>query len=111
VLIGDGNTVVNVSLTMTNNGGLEISGDHNHVENILVDNTDWLGTLSYVPLTLSGNHNTLLRSTIRRFGNAGVVTNIPNTVPNPQPSTTECAGVLHVCGYGLTNVGCRRRSH
>ena len=82
-LIGNGNTVTNVSLTMTNNGGLKISGDHNHVENILIDNTDWLGTLTYVPLALSGNHNALLHSTVRRFGNAGVVSNIPNTAPKP----------------------------
>lgn len=82
-LLGDGNTVVNVSLARTNNGGLAISGDHNHIENILVEDTDWLGTLTYVPVALSGNHNALLHSTVRRFGNAGVVTSIPNTPPKP----------------------------
>ena len=44
-LLGDDNTVVNSTLSMTNNGGLKVSGDRNRVENILVEYTDWLGTL------------------------------------------------------------------
>ena len=80
---GDANIVANVSLSMTNNGGMAVDGDHNQIENVLIENTDWLGTLTYVPLSISGNHNKLLHSTIRYFGNAGVVTNIPNSPPKP----------------------------
>jgi hypothetical protein len=82
-LIGDYNTVTNITLRHSNNHGLSVSGDHNTIDNILVDNTDWLGTLTYIPLALHGNHNVLRRSTVQRFGNAGVVTSIPNTPPKP----------------------------
>ena len=53
-LSGTGNTFANSSLSMSNNGGLHVSGDHNTVENVLIEHTDWLGTLTYVPLELTG---------------------------------------------------------
>ena len=91
----------------------EISGDHNTVENILIEHTDWLGTLSYKPLGLTGNHNKLLRSTIRYFGNAGVVTSIPNTPAEmiddngtqapPQPMAGRHTGESR---HGLPTVPC-----
>ena len=61
--------------------------------------TDWFGTLTYNPLGITGNHITLNRSTVAYFGNAGVVTNIPNTKPTqqglnppPQPPPQPMAG-------------------
>ena len=38
---GGGNALLNLTLRYTNNHGLSITGDHNRVENILVDNTGW----------------------------------------------------------------------
>ena len=45
---GVGNTISNTVLTMSNNRGLDVSGENNTVTNVLVDHTDWLGTLTCV---------------------------------------------------------------
>ena len=89
MLGGDDNSVLNVSISNTNNGGLGVSGDRNRIENCLVENIDWLGTLTYIPLSLTGNNNKLLHTTVRYFGNAGVVTNIPNTPPAINTNRTQ----------------------
>eukprot|EP01043_Picozoa_sp_COSAG02_P045522 COSAG02_NODE_4171_length_5675_cov_2.909254_1_plen_741_part_00 len=89
MLVGDDNLVLNVSISNTNNGGLAVSGDRNRIVNCLVENIDWLGTLTYIPLALTGNHNKLLHTTVRDFGNAGVVTHIPNTPPAINTNHTQ----------------------
>jgi hypothetical protein len=81
--------VLTVSIRNTNNGGLGVSGDRNRIENCLVENIDWLGTLTYIPLSLTGNNNKLLHTTVRYFGNAGVVTKIPNTPPAINTNRTQ----------------------
>jgi hypothetical protein len=43
---GTGNVIADVVLTMSNNRGLDVAGDNNTVSNVLVDRTDWLGTLT-----------------------------------------------------------------
>jgi len=79
---GTNNTIVNFTLSNTNNHGLKVGGRGNNITNCLIDNTDWLGTLEYAPLAVSGLHTTVSRCTVRRFGNAGVVTSIPNQLPH-----------------------------
>jgi hypothetical protein len=105
-------------LRYANNAGLKIVGDDNVVENVLIEDVDWLGTLDFpalevgfdqwssaeppgkalaptssssevVPLQqrrlrrvddrmyprpTKGQRNTITKATVRRFGNAGIVT-------------------------------------
>lgn len=78
---GNGTRIDNVSIQMASGPGLALSGDNNTVTNMLVELVNWFG-MSYYPVKIVGNHNRLLHSTVRFFGGAGVVTTIPNTVPN-----------------------------
>lgn len=85
---GWNNVIVDSTLTMSNNHGLAVSGSNNAVLNTLIDRTDWLGTLEYIPLAVDGgNGNRVINSTVRYFGNAGVVTSIANTPPAAQNGT------------------------
>jgi len=81
-LIGTHLRVSNVTFSYSNNNGIELVGDHNIIENCLVRYTDWLGTLTYVPLSVKGNNVTLTRCTVHDFGNAGITAQIPNTPPS-----------------------------
>jgi hypothetical protein len=84
---GEDIVVENVTLKYSNNNGISIAGTRINVTNCLIAYTDWLGTLTYAPLKATGNHIVISRCTVAYFGNAGVVTSIPNTAPNgPQPS-------------------------
>ena len=71
----------NITLTQSNNKGLSLAGNNITLDNCLISYTDWLGTLSYPPLGVHGNQIEVTRCTVRDFGNAGVVTSIPNTLP------------------------------
>ena len=83
LLAGANSTIQDTVLRMSNAGGLAVRGDNNTVRNVLIDRTDWLGTLTFCPLSVQGNQNSVLNTTVRYFGNAGVVTGIPNTAPGP----------------------------
>jgi hypothetical protein len=43
-VVGDNNTLTNISLTMSNNAGLSVSGNGSIIHDVLIDKTDWLGT-------------------------------------------------------------------
>lgn len=49
-----------------------------------------------MPLGVEGNHINISRSTVKEFGNAGIVTKIPNTKPaqpdQPDPVPQPMAG-------------------
>ena len=80
--------ITNMTLTHTNNNGLVLKGENIRVENALIWYTDWIGSLTYQPLGVVGNNITITKSTVAYFGNAGVVTSIPNTPPTyPNAST------------------------
>lgn len=79
---GTGNAVVNFTLSGSNNGGLKITGEGNLLDNCLIENTDWFGTLTYPPLQVEGTQTNVTRCTVRNFGNAGVVTSIANSLPH-----------------------------
>lgn len=80
-LHGEHLRVTNFSLLYTNNHGLELSGTDIVVDNCRIGYTDWMGSLTYRPLGVSGNRISIRRCTVDHFGNAGVVTSIPNTLP------------------------------
>mmetsp|Transcript_28422 Transcript_28422/g.58153 ORF Transcript_28422/g.58153 Transcript_28422/m.58153 type:complete len:694 (-) Transcript_28422:285-2366(-) len=108
LLNGTGILVTNMTLSFTNNHGLQVTGEDIIVDNVLVHSTDWLGTLKYMPLGVEGNHINVTRSTVRDFGNAGIVTKIPNTPasqpdPVPQPMAERWLDVsfTHVFNGGL----------
>ena len=81
--------LTNISLTQSNNHGLVLRGDRITVDNCLVSFTDWLGSLTYHPLGAVGNQISVRRCTVHDFGNAGVVTNIPNSPPAAQGQPQE----------------------
>eukprot|EP00041_Stephanoeca_diplocostata_P019511 m.422045 g.422045 ORF g.422045 m.422045 type:complete len:441 (+) comp21323_c0_seq3:166-1488(+) len=89
---GSHNVVQNVSVYMTNNHGIIISGNATVVDNCLIAYTDFLGTLTYSPLGASGNQINISRATVHSFGNAGVVTDIPNQTPYPPRPPLPMAG-------------------
>ena len=93
----DDSTITQLAIRYSNSAGLKIVGSNNVVKELLILDTDWLGTLDYPPLELgfaatvqtppNGSHgltmyprathglnNTVTRATIGRFGNAGIVT-------------------------------------
>ncbi len=77
--------VHNLTVRFSNNNGLVVGADGAHniqVDNVLVDRTDWIGSLTYAPLQVHGNNISIRRATVTMFGNAGVVTSIPNTLPH-----------------------------
>ena len=85
-------SIHNFSLRYSNNNGLRIGapGANNiDVDNVLVDRTDWMGSLTYAPLHASGNNISIRRATVTMFGNAGVVTSIPNTAPHASPDAPQ----------------------
>jgi hypothetical protein len=81
---GSNNVVVNLTLAYTNNNGLRVAGSDTHLDNCLISYTDWVGTLLYVPLSVNGERINVTRCTVHDFGNAGVVTQVPNTPPAQQ---------------------------
>ena len=87
LLSGTGSLLANTTLLYSNNHGLAVGGTNTTVDNVLVAYTDWLGTLTYVPLSLDGNGHSATRCTVAFFGNAGITSMIPNTPANDtQPS-------------------------
>ena len=101
LLEGNRSSIVDLHLRYSNNAGLKIIGDDNLVENVLIEDVDWLGTLDFPALEIGfdqmglaaaggrlhagdrtgmyprptkGQRNKITKATVRRFGNAGVVT-------------------------------------
>ena len=101
----------NVQLMYTNNNGLIVRGNNVRVENCLIAWTDWIGSLKYSPLGAIGNHIVITNTTVKYFGNAGIVTGIPNTAPSspgepapvPQPMSNRYLEVsyCHIHHGGL----------
>ena len=106
LLSGAGSSLTNITLLYSNNHGLGVGGTNTTVDNALIAYTDWLGTLTYVPLSLMGNGHSATRCTVAFFGNAGITSGIPNTPANdtqpsklppplPQPMRGRRAEVAH----------------
>ena len=93
LIVGDGAVVERLSIRWSNSAGIKIVGSHNILNELLVQDTDWLATLDYPPVEIGfdvdkktrigydmyprnpfGINNTISYSTVRGFGNAGVVT-------------------------------------
>ena len=53
---------------------------------------DWIGSLTYHPLGVMGNQMSVTRCTVRDFGNAGIITHIPNTSPALRNDTPAVPG-------------------
>ena len=52
LLEGDGNTLERVAIRYSNTAGLKVVGSHNTLSELLIRDTDWLGTLDYPPLEI-----------------------------------------------------------
>ena len=94
LLQGDGSLVEHLSIRWSNSAGIKVVGSHNILQELLVEDTDWLATLDYPPVEIGfgmdqenktvrvgmyprnsmGINNTISKATVRRFGNAGIVT-------------------------------------
>eukprot|EP00039_Didymoeca_costata_P024314 m.10005 g.10005 ORF g.10005 m.10005 type:complete len:696 (+) comp4179_c0_seq1:2-2089(+) len=79
--------IEDVSLSYTNNQGLDINGFDINATNVLVQYTGWFGTLTYTPVKINGNHIRFTHGTVHHFGNAGVLSDIPNTTPQESNTT------------------------
>jgi hypothetical protein len=105
--------VRNVTLVQSNNNGIKLSGYNITLDNCRVGYTDWLGTLNYVPLAVDGNQMHVTRCSVHDFGNAGVVTAIPNVPPHgtdqpqepPDPMEGRMLEVAHCHIYNGARVG------
>ena len=84
---GRNNVIANLTVRMSPSSGIGIAGHDTVASDVLVEHVDWYGTLGYQPVAVYGNNISFSHSTVRFFGNAGVVTNIPNTPPAPQNGT------------------------
>jgi len=71
--------LTNLTIAQSNNWGLELQGDDIVLDNFLIASTDWVSSLNYAPLKMTGNGMVATRGTVRTFGNAGIVTAIPNS--------------------------------
>ena len=99
LLEGNKSHISDVHLRYSNNIGLKIVGNDNVIENVLIEDVDWLGTLDFPALEIGfddietgfqnassnnglgmwprptkGENNIITKTTVRRFGNAGIVT-------------------------------------
>ena len=102
MLEGNRSKIQDLHLQFANNAGLKVVGDDNLIENVLIEDVDWLGTLDFPALEIGfdvvedgargsgalearagdrmwprptkGQRNNITRATVRRFGNAGIVT-------------------------------------
>eukprot|EP01043_Picozoa_sp_COSAG02_P026433 COSAG02_NODE_1522_length_12158_cov_23.675263_5_plen_693_part_00 len=119
-LSGNGSIVRRLRVEHSAGAGLSIHGSHNLLEDSLFDDLDWLATLDYPPLAVGfdsrtpttadvlssakpsqsyGINNTVTRITMRRVGNAGIVTTeLSNTVSYSHIHTvglvaTDLAGI------------------
>ena len=110
---GTGIRAANITLTQSNNNGLVLSGDDITLDNCLISYVDWLGSLTYSPLGADGNQLSVQRCTVHDFGNAGVVTHLPNTPPAqagkpqqpPQPMAGRWLEVAHTHIFHGARVG------
>ena len=119
---GNGSVVRRLRVQHSAGGGLAIHGSHNLLDDSLFDDLDWMGTLDYSPLTVGFNaqtptsatsavglgtaarsqpsgfgiNNTVTRITMRRVGNAGVVTT--------ELSSTVSYSHIHAVGLVATDL-------
>jgi Right handed beta helix region len=73
-ITGDRNVVRHCSLAYANNAGLEVMGSQNRVENCIIHDVNWMGTLEYPALKLgvkphSANGRTNENSEVAAHGN------------------------------------------
>ena len=70
LLEGDGNTLERVAIRYSNTAGLKVVGSHNVLSELLIRDTDWLGTLDYPPLEI-GFGNDCDSAEIRKANRSG----------------------------------------
>jgi len=98
LLYGDRNVVRNCSLGYASTAGLVMRGNNTLVENCVVHDICWDGSLRYVPISVAANRKTdqpggtVRRCTVFNFGNAGICF-------RSRPATIE---YNHVYNGGLT---------
>jgi len=105
----------NLTLTQSNNNGIKLTGYNITLDNSLISFTDWVGALTYAPLGVHGNQMRVTHCTVRDFGNAGVVTSIPNvpaglqndsgTQKPPEPMAGRFLEVAHTHIWNGARVG------
>lgn len=110
---GTGMSLTNITLTQSSNNGLVLRGDNSSLDNCLISFTDWLGSLTYRPLGVIGNQLSVRHCTVHDFGNAGVVTSLPNSPPArpgeaqqpPQPMASRWLELAHTHIFHGARVG------
>jgi len=78
-IAGDDNTVRKCSLAYSSTGGFSVSGSRNLIEDNLIHDVCWNGSLIYTPLQIGGGKEAGVkdgsiarRNTVFNFGNAGI---------------------------------------
>lgn len=66
---GDRNRVERCSLSFASGTGLDVRGDANSIDNNLVHDVCWSGSLDYVAIRVSGSKNVISRNTVFNSGN------------------------------------------
>ena len=78
LVAGDHNTIRDTSIALSNLGGLLVRGRHCRVENCIVHDVNWSGSISHPGISLQGrseedNHNVVSRCTVYGVGNIGIL--------------------------------------
>ena len=141
---GDGAIVERLSIRYSNSVGIKVVGSHHRLSELLIEDTDWLATLDYPPVEIGfgidqqnermienwkmyprnpfGTNNSVSMSTIRNFGNAGIVTSqLSNTIDHCHVYNGGLLGsddaCIHAdnsaahCGSGSSTSRCLKHWH
>ena len=78
LVAGDHNTIRDTSIAFSNLGGLLVRGRHCRIENCIVHDVNWGGSISHAGLSLQGrsdedNHNVVSLCTVYGVGNIGIL--------------------------------------
>jgi hypothetical protein len=108
-LSGTGALISRLYLANTNNGGLLLVGANHTLSELLIEHTDWLGSLDFPPIkigfssetlpdTVTGERNLIERATVRGFGNTGIATSqLANTIRYTHVSHGGLVGGDNAC--------------
>ncbi|MCP4783688.1 MAG: DUF1565 domain-containing protein [Fuerstiella sp.] len=78
LIAGDHNTIRRTSVALSNVGGLTMRGSHCRIENCIVHDVNWGGSISHPGIAILGrsdrdNHNVVSRCTVSGVGNIGIL--------------------------------------
>lgn len=71
---GNNNVLERLSISHTNNYGLKVSGDGNLLNDSVIVDTCWLGTLTYPAASFGGHFNQAIHNSVRRLLHCSLTT-------------------------------------